>query len=819
MRNLIRLIPICLLGLSFLFPGCGGSDDGSPTNPPPVVDLSGVQLSVAGSVPTGKIFVSGLPSGKAVATYDVVFLDATGLDLFTLPLEVPTEGLPWFQAPFHPVTPADGGLISLLVASGPARSPQQSLELGALPTAVGSFARYVALLQEHVDQRAQRAGSSFAALTELAADEVPPALLPLKFAQLFVDDPDNPNCLARIADGSSDYLDPMELDLLDRTIGFAPLDSLVQADIDLMAGSPGRVFDWSGDSALKEGCVNMGPTVATAQDLSEAMQTALEAAVATDPNGAPAQILSATGLALGAAALVPALGAVTAVAGAGLYAYQTSREYYANTYPSSFVSLDFDLDQATMPEDEPGFVQWSNVQVIAKSKGWVADKAIFDAVMQMVGAGLGLAQVNKIAGSESLASAAMTGAGLGVGSVLDGQPGGAVEFCSQRWGVDITDLPYSRGEAVIGRVSVDTSFRQIRPAQVGQDVIRVQAVAERFGFQHASAEKPIETKAIQVVATPAVINVKDPGEVVNISVTVENADKKNLEWRAEAGTWNDGLGNETNEPGTRPLETPLSEDAYPFLVVIESMSRQGLRAGGDPIRVDIVTIKHEPGEVIVTPAGECVINGKTRTFSAEVQGVDNQAVTWSLEPEFPGGGVLGSISQGGVYTAPGSGSGTVLVVATSQEDDTLVGRVPVEVGSCACSWALTIDGDGGWTGKFASHAFPGAFSPFSMTFGPLDSTQPGAGVIQVFGGEPASGQTGSWGCNFNWQIGNRAWVAVDDELTPATLTVLTNTGSQLNSTVIGTVVTDINGEASYRGFQLTIRSGDLFGGADSICGE
>jgi hypothetical protein len=92
-------------------------------------------------------------------------------------------------------------------------------------------------------------------------------------------------------------------------------------------------------------------------------------------------------------------------------------------------------------------------------------------------------------------------------------------------------------------------------------------------------------------------------------------------------------------------------------------------------------------------------------------------------------------------------------------------------------------------------------------------------VIQVFGGEPASGQTGSWGCNFNWQIGNRAWVAVDDELTPATLTVLTNTGSQLNSTVIGTVVTNINGEAFYRGFQLTIRSGDLFGGADSICGE
>ncbi len=820
MRHLKHPVLLLLLLFSALFLGCGGGDDVA-TPPGQTTDLDNAALATKSSLPMARISVSGIPAAKAATSYEVVFLDKEGLDLFTLPLEIPAEGLPWFMAPFHPGLPNEGGPVSLLIAAGETRSPVLDLDLGALPAAPGSFARYVSVLREHIDQRAVLEGSSFAALAALDFEDVETRLLPFKFAQSFVDDSNNPNCLARIADGSSPYLDAEAKDLLDRIFGYAPVDSVVQADIDHLTGAETSAFTWYGDGSAKDGCVNMGPTVSTAPQLSDAMQTAFEAKIATDPNGAPAQILGATGLALGAAAFVPGLGGLAAVAGAGLYAFQTSREYYANTYPSAFVSLDFALDKSELSEDEPGFTRWSDVNVIAKSNGWVADKAIFDAIMQLAGAGLGAAQLGKIKGSETLRDAAMTDVGMSVGFFLDGQPSGLVEFCSQRWRVDITDLPYSRGEAVIGRVTVDTKWREIRPAQVGPDIIRVRAVSEQFGFQTISADLPIETKAIKVTAVPSVVFVKKPGEVVNITTTLQYAELEILDWRPEEGSWNDGMGNATNEPGTRPLLTPTDEKKYPFLVVVESMSRQGLRAAGDPPRLDIVTVKHEKATIIVSPDGICVANGKTESFTADVQGLDNTAVTWSLAPVTTGGVVVGTINQTtGVFKAPTSGgSAEVLVVATSQEDPEISGQAHVETGTCSCSWSLTIVGDGTWSGDFAAHLFGTQTGPFTMTFGQIDPDADGLGTVQIFEEVgPIPGLTGSWGCHFGWQIGERGWFAINDEDSPSVLQVLSNSGAQMESVISGTVYTPVNGDVVYRSFSLTIRSGDLRTDG-SVCGE
>lgn len=363
-----------LVGSLVLPLGCGGGDDGG-TTPPPGGSLDGVTLATNTSAPGGKIQVAGLPTTKSGSPFEAAFLGPDGAEVFRVPVEE-NDGDPWFLAPFHPSDPAVGGTITLRIVSSTASSPVLSLELGALPPSPGSFRTYVELLREHIDQRAVAEGSSFADLAAQGVGDVDVRLLPLKFAQVFVDDPASTHTLAGIADGTSDYLAAGERDILDRIFGFARIDSLVQADIDHMTGTPVSSLDWYADPSPKSGCVNMGPTVATAPQLSEAMKKAFAAKIATDPNGAPAQILGATGLVLGAAAFVPALGGVAAVAGAGLYAYQTSREYIANTYPSAFVSLDFNLDRAVLPEDEPNFARWSDVNVIAKSNGWVADKAV-----------------------------------------------------------------------------------------------------------------------------------------------------------------------------------------------------------------------------------------------------------------------------------------------------------------------------------------------------------------------------------------------------------------------------------------------------------
>ena len=138
----------------------------------------------------------------------------------------------WFDAPFHPFAPNDGGAIRLLITDGNLRSREQDLELGSLPSSPGSFARFVTVLREHIDQRAQLEGSSFDALAATSFDDLDLRFMQLKAAQSFVDDPNHANCLARIADGSSNYLDDEQLELLDSIFGFAPIDSLVQADID-----------------------------------------------------------------------------------------------------------------------------------------------------------------------------------------------------------------------------------------------------------------------------------------------------------------------------------------------------------------------------------------------------------------------------------------------------------------------------------------------------------------------------------------------------------------------------------------------------------
>jgi hypothetical protein len=201
-----------------------------------------------------------------------------------------------------------------------------------------------------------------------------------------------------------------------------------------------------------------------------------------------------------------------------------------------------------------------------------------------------------------------------------------------------------------------------------------------------------------------------------------------------------------------------------------------------------------------------------------VQGLDNTAVTWSLAPTTIGGSTVGSISQAGVYSAPASGSGSALVVATSQADPTVVGQVYVEAGTCSCSWTLTIEGGGAWSGDFASHAFAGQFSPFSMTFAYLDPTADGSGTVQIFEANgPTTGATGSWDCNFSWLANDQFWVSTNTEGTASTLTVDANTGAQMKSVISGTVLTAVGGEDSLQSFTMTIRSGDLFGSGGVPC--
>lgn len=85
-----------------------------------------------------------------------------------------------------------------------------------------------------------------------------------------------------------------------------------------------------------------------------------------------------------------------------------------------------------------------------------------------------------------------------------------------------------------------------------------------------------------------------------------------------------------------------------------------------------------PSQVMVTVSGPAgpLAPGATAQFTATVNGTSNTAVTWSVDPIGPLN--VGTISAGGLYTAPGL-AGTFTIRATSQADSTKTGTATVSV--------------------------------------------------------------------------------------------------------------------------------------------
>jgi hypothetical protein len=91
--------------------------------------------------------------------------------------------------------------------------------------------------------------------------------------------------------------------------------------------------------------------------------------------------------------------------------------------------------------------------------------------------------------------------------------------------------------------------------------------------------------------------------------------------------------------------------------------------------------------VTVTPASATVVPFTTQSFSAQVQGTSNQAVTWQVSGVTGGNATTGIISTGGLYTAPQSISSslvpttnapiTVTITAISKATATATGTATV----------------------------------------------------------------------------------------------------------------------------------------------
>lgn len=90
-----------------------------------------------------------------------------------------------------------------------------------------------------------------------------------------------------------------------------------------------------------------------------------------------------------------------------------------------------------------------------------------------------------------------------------------------------------------------------------------------------------------------------------------------------------------------------------------------------------------PLVVTVAPATVTQTLRDTRTFVATVLGSANSAVTWRIQE----GATGGTITAGGVYTAPGA-PGTFHIIATSQADTAKSGTATVTVQAGSASGSI-----------------------------------------------------------------------------------------------------------------------------------
>src|SRR5258705_8278742 len=85
--------------------------------------------------------------------------------------------------------------------------------------------------------------------------------------------------------------------------------------------------------------------------------------------------------------------------------------------------------------------------------------------------------------------------------------------------------------------------------------------------------------------------------------------------------------------------------------------------------------------VSVFPSATSVVVGQTVPFTATVRGTTNTAVNWEVAGVAGGNPTVGTITTGGVYTAPPAlpNPSTVVVTAVSQADTTKTGTGRVQV--------------------------------------------------------------------------------------------------------------------------------------------
>jgi hypothetical protein len=202
------------------------------------------------------------------------------------------------------------------------------------------------------------------------------------------------------------------------------------------------------------------------------------------------------------------------------------------------------------------------------------------------------------------------------------------------------------------------------PATAGTYHVVATSQADTTKYAVATVTVTAPAPVITVSVNPSAATVTAGGSAA-FTATVANTTNQAVNWSVQEGA----AGGTVTSAGA--YTAPATAGTYH--VVATSLADTTKAA------VATVTVTAPPPlAVSVTPSSASIAAGAALTFSATVSNSSNQAVTWSVQE----GSVGGSVTSGGLYTAP-STAGTYHVVATSSADPSKSASGSVTVGAPA----------------------------------------------------------------------------------------------------------------------------------------
>ncbi len=662
--------------------------------------LADIGLSADAIEPLGTVTLTGV---AADGSADLELWIRTPNGDVAVPLYVGETGAR-FSAPMHPASPREGGPMELYVARGDERGSLLSLDVGSLDDAPGAWNEFVDAFVDAIDRRAQTFGTSFSELQATDFNDVEPLLQPLKLAQAYADDGGDSDLesfytYGELTDDDRSMLDALTaqaglIDLVNETDeagGIGPASSTNPGStVQTLAMTNAAVPQVSRLMVQSANCRAPGLSIAGAQDLSDKMRATQANNI--EPGSGERKVLDAIGTVTTVGGFVPGVGWVVAGFGAGFIGYEAYLNATTSMYPSIFTKLTAELIDDKFAEDFQAPSGWNEVMVTARSRGWSADADIAKTLLagaSAVTSGLGnVAKLNVVQGVALDASLYLRD---NTANAAVRRAGGFINFCPEEWTVDVRGLPWSSGRFVQKLFSVDSDEQTFEPIETDlnlpvEDTLKIEVESSQFGRAHVEEAHLISVKPISLDSVQT-IDVDNPGDYVDIEVSIMNALDRKLDWVTDQGGWQgDATLTDAGEMfgpptvWTRTHASALHEIEFPYFVTIDAATVTGLRADDDPPRRRVVQIRLK--QLIVTPTDGSVLVRGTLPFFAEDR--DGKAV----EVDWEAAG--GSIGAGGVYEA-GETEGIYPVTATSKADrglSTTVAVVVVDEDCLVGQWRL-----------------------------------------------------------------------------------------------------------------------------------